>query len=265
MGFTKVMKFSGEIQRILEDRETGSVGLLNRLIPALEEHLKSPGMDEESFLEMVKELRGELGHFAVIENFLVALKDQVGDQEPIQGRVQSFLNTYRTHWDDSTANIAENMLGCCDPKGRIILTHSHSETVIGLFKNMHERGIPFRVLQTVSSPGEEGRIAQERMHKIGISVDLIVDAMIDDVLEEVDIVICGCDALLETEFLNKTGTRYILEVAKQLKIPAILIAESRKKISEPGWKERVKKSALFEWVPLELVGKVVNEESSMGL
>ena len=84
---------------------------------------------------------------------------------------------------------------------------------------------------------------------------------VKDALKHTDLVLMGCDALLQTEFLNKTGTANILRQAKELNIPSFLVAESRKNISSPSWKERLPDHNLFEWVPLSFVQAIVSEKN----
>ena len=61
----------------------------------------------------------------------------------------------------------------------------------------------------------------------------------------------GSIALLPEEFLNKVGTRY-----KQ----SPLVTESRKIITRSDWKNELSYNALFEWVPLDLIDRIVREK-----
>ena len=62
-----------EISRILSDRESGSVALLNRLINALEKKLLLTSHDEPAFRTLLKRIQDKLNHFAAIDNFLEEL------------------------------------------------------------------------------------------------------------------------------------------------------------------------------------------------
>jgi translation initiation factor 2B subunit (eIF-2B alpha/beta/delta family) len=72
----------------------------------------------------------------------------------------------------------------------------------------------------------------------------------------------ACDALLATEFLNKLGTCSILQEAKKLNKSSVLVTESRKKITRPGWKSELSDQKLFEWVPLDLVDYIISEKEN---
>ena len=253
------MVFPGEIQEILNDRESGSVALLNRLVSALERELRKPEVKKETFTALLTGIRRQLEHFAAIENFLTSLAGDVMHNDLFPETALEFIRQYRVYWSDSGWKIAAHFLRHCHPEGKTILTHSHSQTVISLLEQLHAKQFRFSVLQTLSSPGEEGRVSVERMHAIKIAADLIGDAGVPEALGRTGLVVVGCDALLATEFLNKTGTRRILEHAKELNIPCIIVAESRKKITRAAWKRNLKVGPLFEWIPLSLANLIVFE------
>jgi translation initiation factor 2B subunit (eIF-2B alpha/beta/delta family) len=249
-----------EISLILNDRESGSLILLNRLISALEHELHDKDLSAWAFSHLLLNIRENLKHFAAIENFLASLIIHARQGDSFPGEAIRFIKDYRLHWQDSAGKIAENFLQQGNPEGLTILTHSHSQTVISLLSQLHKRKIPFRVLQTLSIPGGEGRKAHERMRQLEIQAELIEDRNITEALVRTDLILMGCDALLPKEFLNKSGTRNILELAKQSNRTSFLVTESRKKIIRSEWKNELTESALFEWVPLKLVDRVITEE-----
>lgn len=249
------------ISQILDDRESGSVSLLNRLVSALDNELDRSDLPAVDFSDLLIVIREKLRHFAAIENFLALLIMHCGQENTFPGEALSFIEEYRSYWEKGPEKITENFLHQCEPEGKTILTHSHSQTVIALLHQLHRRQIPFRVIQTLSVPGEEGKISHERMLQMKLRSQLIKDKDANDALKHTDLVLMGCDALLQTEFLNKTGTASILRQAKELNIPSFLVAESRKKISSPSWKERLPDHNLFEWVPLSFVQAIVSEKN----
>lgn len=248
-----------EISLILDDRQSGSVALLERLITELGKELQGADPGAEAFIGKLISIRKKLSHFAAIENFLASLILQAGKSGDFPGAALHFLREYSLYWQDSAGKIAWNFLRHFNPKGLTILTHSHSQTVISLLKELHSREIHFRVLQTLSTPGEEGRKSYEDLHKQRIDAHLIADNDIKDALTQTELILMGCDALLPGKFLNKTGTRNILEQAKKSNKQTILITESRKEIKRPGWEQELTEQPLFEWVPLKLITKTVSE------
>jgi translation initiation factor 2B subunit (eIF-2B alpha/beta/delta family) len=249
-----------EISLILNDRESGSVALLTRLMDALDKELNGTDLNAKTFRKLLITLCKKLHHFAAIENFLASLILYTGHKVAFPGDAQQFIRDYRLYWQDSPGKIAKNFLQHCNPAGKTILTHSHSETVISLLGQMYNRQVPFRVFQTLSSPGEEGKRSHERMRQLKLQAVLIDDANVKEALMNTNLILVGCDALLSREFLNKVGTRAILEQAKQFNVFSALVTESRKEIIRPGWKKDLIDQHLFEWVPLELIDRVVTEK-----
>jgi translation initiation factor 2B subunit (eIF-2B alpha/beta/delta family) len=255
------MNLPNEIAHILNDRQSGSVALLNQLISGLEHLLLKNNLSAEDFSKLVRELRKKLNHFAAIENFLNSMSTVIHQEHVFPGNTLGFINKYRLYWKDSATKIAANFLLQSNPEGKTILTHSHSQTVISLLGQLQKKQIPYRILQTCSSPGEEGRISLGRMQQINIEALLVNDSEIHEALVQTDLIVMGCDALLSTEFLNKIGTRNILERAKELRLPAFLVTESRKEISPENWNKPVDHPQ-FEWVSLDLIDRIVSEQSS---
>jgi len=249
-----------EISLILSDRESGSVALLNRLIAALEKELQGAGLKAEAFCSRANTIREKLHHFAAIENFLATLIMHAVHENDFPGEPLRFITDYRLYWYDSDRKIAENFLQHCDPGGKTILTHSHSQTIISLLDQLHDRHLPFRVLQTLSSPGEEGKQSHDRMRQLRLQAELIDDVNIEETLGYTDFIVMGCDALLDTKFLNKTGTRNILHLAKQFKKRTFLITESRKEVTRSEWEREMTDQRLFEWVPLDLIDRIITEK-----
>jgi len=192
-----------KISRILNDRESGSVALLKHLISALEEELKDPDLDANDFYTRVAIIREKLNHFAAIENFLASLNKHSRQKKTFAEDVLLFISDYRIYWQDSAGKIAENFLQHCNPEGLCILTHSHSETVISLLGQLHARQIPFQVIQTLSTPGQEGRKSFERMLQLNIRADLIDEVNIQEAMDRADLLFMGCDALLAAAFLPR--------------------------------------------------------------
>ena len=157
-----------EIKQIVNDRESGSVALLNRLISALEKELYGYELDSsdlslEGFHRLLAILGPKLGLFAAMENFLASVIKRIGHGSAFPGEALGFISDYRSYWEESPGKIADNFLRQINPEGRTILTHSHSQTVISLLDQLQQRNIPFRVFQTLSVPGGEGKLSHERL------------------------------------------------------------------------------------------------------
>ena len=108
-----------------------------------------------------------------------------------------------------------------------ILTHSYSSTVSTVLEKIGETGV--RIIVTESRPGLEGVKLAERLSNKGIEVYLVVDAAAAYVLEEVEAVAVGCDAILEdASFLNKVGTHMLALASSELGRPFYVVSDTWK-------------------------------------
>ncbi len=105
-----------------------------------------------------------------------------------------------------------------------ILTHSYSSSVAAILEKIGGMGV--RVVVTESRPGLEGVRLAERLSNMGVDVYLVVDAAAAYVLEDVEAVAVGCDALLEdASFLNKVGTRMLALASRDAGKPFYVVSD----------------------------------------
>ncbi|HEY7679853.1 MAG TPA: hypothetical protein VIC04_04985 [Terriglobia bacterium] len=109
-----------------------------------------------------------------------------------------------------------------------VATYSASSTVFAALAEARERGRTFRVLCSEGRPMLEGRAFAVHLTQQGVPVELLTDAGLLAALPRADLVLMGCDAILPQGFVNKTGTRAILCLARELRIPCYVLADSFK-------------------------------------
>jgi eIF-2B alpha/beta/delta-like uncharacterized protein len=101
--------------------------------------------------------------------------------------------------------IAAEALQVISP-GTTLLTHSRSSTVLRALLHVRSTGRDFRVVCTESRPLYEGRTLAEELSGADIPTTLVTDAGIGLVMEGVDLVIVGADAVSLKGLVNKVGT-----------------------------------------------------------
>ncbi len=107
-----------------------------------------------------------------------------------------------------------------------VLTHCHSSTVTHMLKKAKEEGKSFEVICTESRPLFQGRITVKEMLDAGIKATLIVDSAARFVMNEVDIVVVGADAITsEGNVINKIGTSMIALAANEARTPFYVVTE----------------------------------------
>ncbi len=152
--------------------------------------------------------------------------------------------------------------------GDVILTHSHSTTVMLLLRKALESGTRFSVIVTESRPIGEGLRTAEELEALGIDTTLIVDSAVRYVMKRVSKVFVGADAVAANgAVVSKVGTSAIALAAKEARVRVYVAAETYKFGLETVFGELIEGVMLSEpklimpdeWVN-KLAGKVVVRE-----
>jgi len=107
-----------------------------------------------------------------------------------------------------------------------ILTHCHSSTVSHMLKRAKQEGKTFEVICTESRPVFQGRITVKEMLDAGIKTTLIVDSAVRFIMNEVDLVVVGADAITsEGNVINKIGTSMVARAASEARTPFYVVSE----------------------------------------
>ncbi|EGG13296.1 translation initiation factor eIF-2B alpha subunit [Cavenderia fasciculata] len=113
--------------------------------------------------------------------------------------------------------------------GVTILVHGFSRVVLSVLLNASAQGKRFSVIVTESRPDSSGYKLAERLQAAKIPVKLIMDGGVSRIIDKVDYVLCGAEAIVENGgIVNKIGTYQISIVAKAFKKPFYVAAESFK-------------------------------------
>eukprot|EP00033_Pygsuia_biforma_P002190 GCRY01002428.1.p1 GENE.GCRY01002428.1~~GCRY01002428.1.p1 ORF type:complete len:321 (+),score=88.42 GCRY01002428.1:173-1135(+) len=115
-------------------------------------------------------------------------------------------------------------------EGQTVLVHGHSRVVMAALLHAARQFKHFSVIATESRPssGEGVATAKELAHA-GIPVTFICDSAVAYMMEKVDVVLTGAEALVENGgIINKIGTYQVALVAKAHNKPVYVAAESFK-------------------------------------
>lgn len=110
--------------------------------------------------------------------------------------------------------------------GDVIMMHSYSSTLMGIFIAAKEAGKDFHVICTESRPLRESRKAIGYFQELGIPVTLITDASVYECLPSCDYLIMGADSLdVDGSVANKMGTAQVALLAKACKKNVYIASE----------------------------------------
>eukprot|EP00047_Mylnosiga_fluctuans_P010376 m.15983 g.15983 ORF g.15983 m.15983 type:complete len:273 (-) comp3086_c0_seq1:55-873(-) len=111
--------------------------------------------------------------------------------------------------------------------GAIVLTHARSRAVLEVLLAAAKKNRLFSVYVTESAP--LGQMMAESLRAEGIPVTIIADAAVGYVIERVDMVMVGAEAVVESGgIVNTIGTYQISMAAKLHNKPFYAVAESIK-------------------------------------
>ena len=108
-------------------------------------------------------------------------------------------------------------------EGDRILTHCHSRTVVGIFREAKKQGKDFTVFVTETRPLKQGLITAKDLLSSNIKIVYGVDSDMGYLMKKCTKVLVGCDAILpDGSVVNKIGTLPMAIVAKAFGKPFLV-------------------------------------------
>lgn len=110
-----------------------------------------------------------------------------------------------------------------------VLTHSRSRVVLKALVTAAQANKQFHVFVTQGGPDNSGEEMIKSLERVGIDCTLILDSAIGYVLESVDFVMVGAEAVVESGgIINRIGTFTMGLCSREMKKPFYVLAESFK-------------------------------------
>jgi translation initiation factor eIF-2B subunit alpha len=158
-----------------------------------------------------------------------------------------------------------------------IVTISYSSNLIDIFKQALKLRRKFSVYCLESRPSLEGQVFAEELGSLGVQAQIITDAAVGQIMQNVNMVLTGADRVYEQGFVSKTGSLPLAVLAKTFQVPMYIAFETDKILFEyeqalrfyeenprevySGKKKNVSASNIyFDSVPLEYISKVICED-----
>lgn len=239
-----------ELNKILADKSHGSSEILIRLIDHLIKHCD----DKTYILKALSITKNKLSHFVAITSFINKTEKYLSGKS---GRtIESFLTDYKIKHQNLFADIFHKHSKLL-LEHKVILTISHSKTVINVLKEWRKSSPDIFVYICESRPGMEGLITARELNNLKIKNQIIADVFSGKIISSVDLIILGADQILKDgSIINKIGSRMLAILGKYHKIPVFVLAAKDKIIQK-------KKSDLhndnFEIVERKLISKILTD------
>lgn len=163
-------------------------------------------------------------------NTVLTALDGTKDIGAARRAVKQAAEDYARNVDAARAAIAQT--GARLLRGhKAVLTHCHSTVAVGALVETAQRNRRLRVFATETRPFRQGLVTARALAQAGVDVTLILDNAAAYILEteHVTRIVLGADTITaDGTVYNKIGTRQLALVAKALRIPILVCAESQK-------------------------------------
>jgi len=204
-----------------KDTVSGSTEILRDILEWVE---KCPSL--EDWYKFKDFLITSYSSMAIILNFIDFVERSI--------KVQSFseiVHAYRKLVKEEEDYIKRKSLEILRHYKKI-LTYSRSSQVLQVLNALRFHGSDFEIFISEARPSMEGVKTALELVSSGIKVHLFTDIVLLNKIPCVDVIVTGADAITGEYFVNKVGTKIILEEAKRRNKPAILIASRLKVLNK---------------------------------
>jgi translation initiation factor 2B subunit (eIF-2B alpha/beta/delta family) len=218
------------LRSLRNNRTSGATELALRTLMAFKDYLQSiPEQSADTIESRVAELSAARPSMLPLANALRRWLKKLEDDDPYdKAHYLEMLEAIYQQLSSVNDRVAENAVELFKP-GITVMTHSRSSQVLALFEHAWEQYRDFKVIVTLSAPGNEGLLVASQLSNMGVPVTVITDAEMGLVMPDVDLNISGCDSwLTDHHFVNKTGTLLQALAAHHFGKPFWVLADSFK-------------------------------------
>lgn len=242
--------------KILNDKTSGSAEILANLITYLYIQVRHG----KSIIHLIKTAENQLGHFAIIKNFLIQLKSVAkrNDRDALMEYLSSLKQDEKNKYLKIFDALPDKLI-----ISRKIVTLSNSKTVFEILRLWYQQNIKLKVSVLESKPGGEGRILARKLKISGVDSELKMDSALSGILEKSDLLLLGCDIILKNgSIVNKTGSRNAAIIAKHFNKPVVVVSSKSKRILNNNYLIRGRnpeEKYLFEKVEKKLITQIITD------
>ncbi|MCD4740224.1 S-methyl-5-thioribose-1-phosphate isomerase [archaeon] len=280
------MTFGQTLKKIKSLEIQSSSNVTKQGLKALSQDIQKNKETHKKLLKTIKTKSKQLSQVRVTEpairNGLRYLAQDIKNaktaEETRKTAVKS-IRDYLTKMKKAEQKIAE--IGSKRIKNNMtVMTHCHSRVVMSILKKAKKQGKKFKVICTETRPFYQGRTTAKELLSTGIPVTMIVDSAARSVMNDVDLVLFGADAITSDGFLiNKIGTSQIALAAKEARTMTCTCCETYKfdpmtlsgdwepieqRDSKEIWEKSPKKLKIlnpaFDATPPDLITFIICEE-----
>jgi len=233
------MNLDKMLQEVRNDKKSGASEIMRKVINYLIVYSESLETDDpheyyENLFDFGKKLivaqPSMAPLFNVTNTLFLSVKKAIEDNpslENLKRCVKSTSEELLSHSQEAIIEIKRRTQELIKGKNTI-LTHSYSSTILESLAFAHQEGMDFDVIVTESRPLFEGRKTAKFLAEYGIKVTLIADMAAFHFLDQVDLILMGCDCICKKGVVNKIGTKGLAIAASGCDKPFYFLSEKSK-------------------------------------
>lgn len=223
------------INEILSDNTSGSSEIAERILVWLTEEFSSDRMRNIGELNhLFEKIISTFPHFAILDHLtkylLKNLKRISGIRDIDERRIilKAVIDKYQSTWSEKMQQAAIRISENVDFDKKKIFLHSHSGSIIVLFRKLSAEKRQTSIIQTISEPAKEGIFQARQLAALGFEVTLISEATAGRWMRYADMLLTGADAIYSDFMINKTGTMLLALLFRHYQKPFYVLTDSRK-------------------------------------
>lgn len=153
--------------------------------------------------------------------------------------IKELLEVFHERWKNVDRKTAELANQTFDFEGKTILLHGSDINIQSLIDLLMVQQKQFKLIQIISADDNSGKEQVQLLTSKGIPVTLINEAGLGKYINQVDVVLLGCDVIMHETFVAKAGTHLIAVAAHHYKKPLFVLADSRKILNKKYFPQSV--------------------------
>jgi ribose 1,5-bisphosphate isomerase len=236
-----------KLKSIYRDKTSGASILSKKLFKILKEK-SSKLKSRQDFLNFLADLKNGLEkHHPLLfqlHNLIEIISKSISNPEITS--IFDEIKNIEKDFHEAGDKIARNFSALLNERGRdklSLATLSYSGTVLISLAHLKDKISKVYVFR--SCPNCEGEKMARLIAGLGLSALLVNDFGLDYVLNEVDLVVSGCDAVfVNGDVLNKAGTSAIFKIARSLGKETIVLFDFFKIMQKEISREKILKEAV---------------------
>ena len=235
-----------DFQTIIDDKKSGSGAILKKTIRAVIQWIDKEKPDKEQFIRQIVSFYYQIPYFAVIFHFINQVLLIAEEANFSHDKILQFIQKYQQKWKNIHNDIYDSLIKHANPHKKTILLHSNSSTISAVFAKLAKDKIKPVIYQTLSAPGNEGRIQAKILAETGMKVFIITEASAAKFMDRTEMIFLGADIILPDHFINKTGSYYLTLLSREFQKKLYVLADSRKYIDKNFLPEKIVSSLMHE-------------------